>query len=242
MHQHPQLQLCPPPAAPGRRPAPWRGPGPAPRSAPAGAPGPSPGAGRPSTSATPGSGTALSTRSAAFSSRMPVGRPRSSRTISASRRVVGGGGDAGQLQGAAVGPGGVVALALQRHRVIGRHGVQVGGGGHHRLGPHVLVPAAAQDPPPRRQLARPRRYLGHRLGPGWDVVQVQPLLADCDRQASQSGRGRRSAPAARPGLPGRSPGRPARAAPSSRRSPPTAAIRPPAIATAPARPAVGSIV
>ena len=156
----------------------------------------------------------------------------------APRRVGGGPGDPGQLEGAAVDPGAVAVGGLQQHRPVGDHRVQggpVGAGGAEG----VHDPAAAEDPGGRRGGRR-------RSGPRWP--RTPPARPRGGRTGPAPGRRRRCG-RARPGTragPARRPGRstrvdgPRRSA--SSRSGPAAATRPARTATASAQGRAGSAV
>ncbi len=77
------------------------------------------------------------------------------------RRVGRGGGDAGQAQGQAVGPGRVAALVGQQGGAVGHDGVQFGGGGEGVVGPGGDAPAPAAQP--ARGLGLPRRERAYLL-------------------------------------------------------------------------------
>jgi len=73
----------------------------------------------------------------------------------AAGRVGRGGGDPGQAQGRAVGPGRVAALGLEIDGMARRDRIQIGGGGKGAIRPHILHPAAPGDPLAGRGAAGP---------------------------------------------------------------------------------------
>ena len=156
----------------------------------------------------------------------------------APRRVGGGAGDPGQLQGAAVDPGAVAVGGLQQHRPVGDDRVQrrpVGAAG-----------AEGVHRPSRRRGPRRSRGGRRRSGPRWP--RTPPARPRGGRTGPAPGRRRRCG-RARPGTragparrPGAAPGSTVRAASARSRSGPAAATRPARTATASAQGRAGSAV
>jgi hypothetical protein len=111
--------------------------------------------------------------------------------------IFGGSSDARQLERAAIHPGSVMALVLQRHRVIANHGIQVSSSREGSIGPDILVPSSTLNPLTRGSLLRLVRNPSDCLSFGGYIVQVDLALvkgpavpAKMDVSVNQAGNGR----------------------------------------------------